>query len=681
MPASAFPRTFSPIRIGNVQVPNRVARAAHLTRYGGPFVTDDLIEYHVARARAGVGLSILEATAVDPSSSLGLIAYDDNAVEGFQRLVDACRPYGMRVFLQLWHGGHHLPQAMGRPALGVSSRTSPLLGVPPAVLSTSQAAALARAYGSAAGRAVQGGIEGIEVNGAHGYVIQQFLSPITNNRTDRYGGSAENRLRFLLELLTATREQAGSVPIGLRLGVSRAEGDLTEDDLAAVVSRVEAEGLIDFIDITMGSHYARHWMAGGSDMHAGYELESARHIGRATVLPRMVTGRFRNLEEVERAIESGSADLVSMVRALIADPEIVAKTRRGEAYRVRPCIGCNQGCQARVSGVDQRMGCVVNPVVGFERSLGENLIERSRAPRSLLVAGGGVAGMEAARVAATAGHEVQLVEAMDSLGGRAAAAGRAPHLQDIGELVAWYRRELHALGVKVELGHRLEVGEVAASAPDVVIDATGSLTDTDPVTIAVLGVEVPGMHHAILDPAELFGPDPPAAGRTAVVYDDLGQYEALAVAEFFLARGTDVTFVTRLPAIAPTLDPGNRVEPTLDRFETHPGRFTALTRARLVEISADPRRLDEIVHAEKQLFDRIWYHRSLQHQYRLHEAGDAPEIKRLAAIAGPGRARVEATYAQPGELGPYTDFELGMLNGKLSALRWVLGSEWDFLDT
>jgi NADPH-dependent 2,4-dienoyl-CoA reductase/sulfur reductase-like enzyme len=354
-----------------------------------------------------------------------------------------------------------------------------------------------------------------------------------------------------------------------------------------VLERIEAAGLIDFVDITMGSHYARHWMTGGSDQPAGYELESAARIGRRSSVPRIVTGRFRTLVEVEAAIASGTAELVSMVRAHIADPDIVSKTRRGEASRVRPCIGCNQGCQARTSGVDQRMGCVVNPVVGHERTLGERLITRAAVAREVLVVGGGPAGLEAARVAATAGHAVRLVEARPVLGGRLAKAAQAPHLGDLGELLAWYDRELDALGVKIEAGVTVDPATIGSTGAEVIIDASGSVTDRTGRTVAALGVPVPGIEHAVLDPADLFGPGAVMVGGSAVVYDDLGQYEALAVTEHLLTVGADVTMVTRLSAVAGALDAGNRVEPALDRFAVLPGRFEALTRARLVEVRPD----------------------------------------------------------------------------------------------
>src|SRR5690242_18289691 len=194
-------KVFEPIRIGSVDVPNRVVRTAHVTFLGDGAIGEDLINYHVARARGGVGLSFLEATAVHPSSVDSLIGYDDSVIPGYQKLMAAVRPHGMRMFQQLWHGGHIVSAPGGQPMRGASALPGPVVGMPTLPIATDEAGEFVAAYADAARRSAEGGIDGIEIAAGHGYLVYQFLSPLTNTREDRYGGSLDNRMRFLVEIL------------------------------------------------------------------------------------------------------------------------------------------------------------------------------------------------------------------------------------------------------------------------------------------------------------------------------------------------------------------------------------------------------------------------------------------------------------------------------------------------
>ena len=307
-----------------------------------------------------------------------------------------------------------------------------MTGLPAVPIGTDEVGEFVAAYAAAARRAAEGGIDGLEVAASHGYLMHQFLSPLTNNREDRYGGSLENRMRFLVEVLTAVRDAAGpDLPVGVRVGAGQIAGDLDEQTVTEVARRLAALGLIDFLNASMGDYYAMHHIMGGMDRPAGYMLPSSGKItGSVTGIPRIVTGRFRTLEEAEQALRTGECDLVSMVRAHIADPDIVRKTRDGRAAEVRPCIGCNQGCIARTSGVNLRLGCTVNPAVGREKQYGDDVIGTTAQPRRVVVIGGGPAGLEAARVARLRGHDVALYEGFDRLGGALNVACRAPRPRD-----------------------------------------------------------------------------------------------------------------------------------------------------------------------------------------------------------------------------------------------------------
>jgi 2,4-dienoyl-CoA reductase-like NADH-dependent reductase (Old Yellow Enzyme family)/thioredoxin reductase len=580
-------RVFEPIQIRGVQIPNRIVRTAHLTKLGMGVVSDDLIQYHAARARGGVGLSILEATAVHPSSVLGLIGYDDSVIPRYQQLMDTVRPLGMRVFQQLWHGGHVYPPPGGQPMRGASALPGPVAGLPAVPIGTEEIGDFVAAYAAAARRCAEGGIDGLEVAASHGYLMHQFLSPLTNNREDRYGGSLDNRMRFLVEVLTAVREAAGpDMPVGVRMGAGQIAGDLDEPTVAEVARRLVGLGLIDFLNASMGDYYAMHWMMGGMDRPAGYMLPSSGQVTRSvTGIPRIVTGRFRTLEEAEQALRTGECDLVSMVRAHIADPDLVRKTRDGRAAEVRPCIGCNQGCIARTSGVDLRLGCTVNPAIGREKEYGDDVIGTTASPRRVVVIGGGPAGLEAARVARLRGHTVVLYEGSDRLGGALNVARRAPRTQGLDDIADWYRAEMKRLGVKCHLSALMEADDIVALDPDVVIVATGADPTMDGRLIAAPGQVVDGIDSpTVRSSVELLTQPAPAAGSHALLVDDVGQYEAVSAAEYLLEHGVHVTVATRLPMFGPLVDAAMRMTPALERLNSAPAEFTTLTRVTLASV-------------------------------------------------------------------------------------------------
>jgi 2,4-dienoyl-CoA reductase-like NADH-dependent reductase (Old Yellow Enzyme family) len=591
-------RVFEPIDIRGVTIANRVVRTAHLTKLGPAVVSDDLISYHLARAHGGVGLSILEGTAVHPTSVLGLVGYEDSIIPTYKKLMDVIRPTGMKVFQQLWHGGHIYPPPNGLPMRGASAIPSVTGNLPAVPIDTDEVSEFVDAFAQTARRSAEGGIDGIEIAGGHGYLVQQFLSPLTNTREDRYGGSLENRMRFLAEILVAVREAVGpDLPVGVRLGAGQAVGDLDEQSVAEVAARLVDLGLIDFLNATMGNYYQAHWMMGGMDRPAGYMLPSSAKItASVSGVPRIVTGRFRTLEEVEQVLRTGEADMVSMVRAHIADPDIVRKTREGRSNEVRPCIGCNQGCIARTSGVDLRLGCTVNPAIGREKTHSDEAIGRTDHPRRVIVVGGGPAGMEAARVARLRGHDVELFEAYDKLGGALNFAGRAPRTQGMDDIAEWLRDEMKRLGVHVHLLTPVSPDEVVSMKADVVIVATGAEPTRDGRLIAAPGQPVTGIELPhVLTSIEVLTRPAPTAGSTALVFDDIGQYEAVSVVEYLLSHGVSVTAATRLPAFGPLVEAAMRMAPALERLNTAPAEFEALTRVTLGTVTPQKSTLRSLV--------------------------------------------------------------------------------------
>jgi len=578
---------YEPLKIKGVEIPNRISRSAHgtnLTNYGA--ITDRLIDYHVARAKGGVGLTILEAATVHPSSVLSLANLDDSVINGYQRLTSAIRPYGMKVFQQIWHGGHIYPVLDQSPPWGVSTVPNPATGIVPNPMGIAEIEEVIAAFVASARRCREGGIDGIEIHASHGYLIMQFLSPLTNTRTDRYGGSLENRMRFLREIMEAVRKEVGpEYPVGMRVSASLGEGGLREDELNKVIRTLRADDHIDFLDVSYSDYYNFKFVA-AMDQPMGYQLPSATQITAATLdIPRFVIGRFRTLDEAEQLLRDGVADIVHMNRAHIADPDIVRKTRAGKPEEVRACIACNQACWNGVN-LGYPIACTINPAAGMEGSLSEDLIVPALEPAKVLVIGGGPAGMEAARTARLKGNHVTLVEASQNLGGQVAVARKAPFLHTIGDIAYWLEQEIYRLGVDVRTGTYWEAGEILAEQPDYVVIATGALPRDNGVQYRYPGQPVPGHEQGhVISAVELLTSPGRDLGQSAVVFDDVGHYEAIAAAEHLLSKGLNVTFVTRYEVVAPQLDFVTKVDPAFVRFAAT-GRFQLLIRSRIEEIGA-----------------------------------------------------------------------------------------------
>jgi 2,4-dienoyl-CoA reductase-like NADH-dependent reductase (Old Yellow Enzyme family) len=577
-------RVFKPIKIGSVEIPNRIVRTAHGTHFSTTCLTDDFIAYHEARARGGCGLTILEIASVHPSSVGSIRNFDDSIVSEYQKLVNVINPYGMKLFQQLHHGGAHFP---GIDGLSWSASDVPgLYGSVPQPMGRREIETIIEAFAAAAERCKRGGLDGVEIHGAHGYLFHQFLSTVTNKRTDEYGGSLENRMRFLMETMRAVRSRVGpDFVVGIRLSATEAPVGVNESDNHAIIRALEEEELIDYVNVSLGDYYRIASMTATMESPSGYELPSSAPIAAASTLPRIVAGRFRTLEEAEEVLKNGDADMVSIVRAQIADPDLVQKTLDGRIDEIRPCIGCNQGC---IGGLYRggKMGCLVNPAVGFETTLSEDLITKTVEPRRVFVVGGGPAGMEAARVAAKAGHKVVLFEASPNLGGTIRVAMKAPNMSSVGDIMYWLEREVYRLGVDIRLNTYVDSQDMRDQNPDVLIVATGATQRKDGVQtltpwVRPKGVDLPHVYTSI----ELLTNLPKMWGKKALVLDDVGHLEAIAVVDTLMAQDMEVTLVTRHPMMTPYVDSTQRTIPAGERFSR--GRFRLMVDSHLEEIEAD----------------------------------------------------------------------------------------------
>ncbi len=581
-PDAALPQVLTPGWIGSVKIRNRIVRTAHGTVLGGPqgLITDELVAYHETAARGGSGLTILEIATVHKSSPGALRANDDRIISGYATLMARLRPLGTRVFQQLWHGGAQA-QHMRRPPWSASAVQPTPTGAMPVAMSQGQIDEIVESFAGAARRTWEGGLDGVELHFAHGYLVQQFLSPLTNRRLDGYGGDLPGRMRFGREILAAVRNAVPrDYPVGVRLSPEAVAGGLSAEDNAEVARALAATGDIDFIDISLGGYFRLEKAVGGMHEPPGYQLPTSVIIAQGTDLPTIVTGRITTLSVAERIIAGGQATFVGMTRAHIADPDLMAKSLAGEEGRVRPCIACNM-CMASMNA--GRIGCAVNPGAGRERARGDHRLTRAQRTRRIVVVGGGPAGLETARATAERGHKVTLLEAADEVGGQLRVARLAPNRQRVGELVDWFAAELDRLGVDVRLGIEARPSVIDGFNPDAVVVATGSRPSCDGVQWASPGEPIRlSDGRRLLTSWEVITAPEPHRGR-AVVVDDTGHYEAIAAAERLILDGVAVTYVTRHGSFAPRVEASLESTPALCRLRR--GDFTLHTRA--VAVSAD----------------------------------------------------------------------------------------------
>lgn len=470
----ALKELFSPIKIGPVQLRNRIA----LPAIGSCFatfegeLTDRSINYYAARARGGAGLIILENTIVHPSGKAFTIPalYDDRYIPRLRDLASAVHAEGARLFVQLAHQGRQMNSAItGSPLLAPSPISSPMYREIPREMTKEDIGEIVEAYGTAAKRAKEAGCDGVEIHGAHGYLICTFISPRSNKRTDDYGGSLSGRLKFALEIIDRVRAKCGkSFPVCFRMSWDEmAEGGLPPDE-AVIVCRMLADAGVDALSISRGADDYR-WYVPPFGHPIALNAEFAGRVKRVVDVPVMVAGRIHDPLVAENILDEGKADLIAMGRALIADPDLPRKAQEGRLDDIIPCIACNQGC---LNGLFTllRLTCLVNPTVGREKET--ELVPAARR-KKVLVAGGGPAGLEAARVAAHRGHDVTLCEKSDRLGGQFNLAAVPPRKQEFAKAVRYLSSQVKNAGVEVELGKEVTPELVRELEPDVVIVATG----------------------------------------------------------------------------------------------------------------------------------------------------------------------------------------------------------------
>lgn len=550
---------WEPISVGDALLKNRISIPAHQTHYA--VVTNNLvgqqyIDYMEARARGGAGLLVVEAGAVHESTGkLGLLdLHRPEILPGLSRLVETVQGHDAKIFAQLSHlGSQDLGTSLvdrWHPVVGPSALPSTVYGRVAMPLDQAGIDDVVKGYGVAARNAVEAGIDGLELSAGHGYLLCQFLSPLTNLRQDDYGGSVENRCRLVLEIGAEIRSICGSgVPLGVRVSFDEFLGDagITPDYAEEMLRVLHGSSLFDYFSITAGNYHTIHqWLPSISSRHDGHLASYGGRARRvvAEKIPIMVSAAIRTLDRAAGIVADGDADLIGMVRAHIADPDLVEKARSGRVEEIRHCVGANQGCMRRIFS-NLGVTCTVNPAAGRERII-SGQAEPASDPMRILVVGGGPAGLELAQRAAGAGHDVCLVEREAQLGGQLRLAGLLPDRETWLELADSLVAGVIRAGVDVRLQTEATPEWIRTQDADRVFVATGAVYDRSGASIAVPGRRaLPGasLEH-VLDPAAAIA-DPEVCGATVAILDDLGDYTSLALALMVADTGRRVELLVR----------------------------------------------------------------------------------------------------------------------------------------
>jgi len=560
-----YPNLFQPLTVGPVQLRNRLIFGAHFTMFTEPnpvwgepgFFGRRYGRYLADRARGGVAAVIAGETAVAPNTAYKMPnnanGWDPACVPHYVALTDQVHEHEALAFIQLTHSGAMMLGNWSKQ-VALAPSSVPDYFEAPKPMDRRDIAEMIDYHARCARNAVVGGFDGIEIQSAHGYLLHQFLSPKFNERTDEYGGSLENRMRFGAEVLAAVREAAGDrVAVGLRLAGDDEQHHgpgLTAEDAAAVAARYEELGLVDFVNVSVGiggvgmvrTNYAPH----------GFGVYAARAVKQAVRdTPVFTVHRIVAPDEADGIVGRGDADAVTLVRALIADPEWVAKARDGRSETIRKCTGINQSCYGNLLQ-SMPINCVQNPAVGREDDLGLGTLTSASVPKRLVVVGGGPAGLEAAWVAAARGHQVTLLERGEELGGAIRWAQRLPGRSEIADLADWRIGECQRRGVEIRTGVHADAASVLAFEPDAVIVATGGHATKDGRS-AYHPMPVPGSEQAwVIDHVEALrravdGTE--ALGSRVLILDVVGHVQGIGLAELVASQGHETTVVCPLPVL------------------------------------------------------------------------------------------------------------------------------------
>jgi len=474
-----FKHLLLPVKIGRMELKNRCVVPPMGTNYANPdgTVSQQMIDYYVARAKGGFGLIIVEVTAIDPLgkaiiNEVGL--WDDQHIPGFRKLTDAVHDAGGKIFAQLHHAGRQTvpPVIGGAQPVAPSAVPCPLMDSMPRALSSAEVWGLVGKFGDAAARASEAGFDGVEVHGAHGYLVAQFMSPHANKRLDEFGGDFMGRLKFPLEIFREVRKRVGpDYPLGFRFSYDeKVEGGRTLEESTLIARLAEAAG-VDVLNISIMTYASLPYMSAPTALPQGFNQYATEVIKKCVSIPVMAVGRC-TVYTAEDILANGRADLICFGRESLADPALPDKVKAGNIDDICPCIYCLQSCLGYLFDASKnKISCLANPVTGHESQCD---FSPTKAPKKIMVVGGGPAGLMAAWVAAKRGHSVALYEKEPEFGGQFRTAAIPPVKHEILPLLKYYLRQGTKYGVEFHPETEVTVDLVRRQGPDVVVLATGS---------------------------------------------------------------------------------------------------------------------------------------------------------------------------------------------------------------
>ncbi len=566
---TAYPKLFSEWRIRNTKIRNRVVFPPTCPTWtDGGVLTDMATAYYRERARGGVGLIIIGATHVHPSSlAAPLITpqlFNDANIAPLADVAKAVHDEGAKLAIQLWHSGvRGLPNPKMDPGADFdgtwytySPSQVPLGEYPgastPKAMSDDEILEIVAAYGSAAERAIAAGLDGVEFHMSHGYLPWQFLSPLYNKRTDRWGGSFEKRLRFPIEAMRTIRRAIGTEPfLGYRINsTSFWPGDLEIDEVKQIVAELEKQVDIDYVSVSAGVHHS--FIHTPMHFQGGWERSYARDIRGVSSKPVLLVGRITQPDVAEELLEAGDGDAICLARQLFTDPEWAIKAQEGREEDIRRCVAANHCWRNAATG--QRVQCVYNPEIGRERTWGAGSLVRVPKPKKVLVVGGGPSGLEFARVAAARGHAVVVHEKEEEIGGHVRLQSLLPDRDEFFTIARWLARQAQKNGAMIRTESPVDEGNLDALLdevrPDHVVVATGARVCVDGFQGSTAAA-LPGW-----DTAYCVGWDEIVTGSAlargeVLVVDDLSTAVApLTAVKLRLDGVAVVRLVTRWPMVA-----------------------------------------------------------------------------------------------------------------------------------
>lgn len=542
---------FSPITIGSCTIRNRIVVTGHTTNYAeNGLPSETMLRYHEARAKGGAGLIISEIVAVNAqakSTNHVIEGWRDEIIPWYQKISSAIHAHGAKVFCQVWHSGHQSSAFFNNVfAESCSQIPSAGIGEVPAVMSIDDISRSIQEYVATTRRLKEGGVDGVELHFGHGYLAQNFLSPLTNLRTDQYGGSLESRMRYSLEVMEAVRGEVGSdFVVGIRTSADElVAGGLTLEDMKEIIPIWAETGMIDYVNVSAGTYRSLAPTLGPMMIPPRPFVYLASEICQLVDIPVFTAIRINDPVMANDIIANHEADMVGMARATICDPEMPNKSRSGRLDDIRQCIACNQGCLERLEH-GMPITCMQNPETGRE---GVFELKPTSNPKKVVIVGGGLAGMSAARAARIRGHEVTLYEKGEELGGTILIPAKLPARQELGQAVRFLVHEAKRLGIKVHLNTEATAEMILNERPDAVIVATGSTTirDTGPDSVGMdasieigEGADVVAAEDVIEGKAE--------TGQRVVIADFQNYMKGYVTAEYLADQGKDVTLVMPVP--------------------------------------------------------------------------------------------------------------------------------------